>query len=391
MATILSLNITGSTASYVIVDLTVQLNNPSDTTITVGDINFDVLMPAYNNARVGVVYMAGVIIPPGAKTYVATMHLGEMATSAEAVGAMFTNYMTGVTVPLVIAGTERSTNIVPLSLALSSLQLASAAPGTQTKLITEVYVTGELDELTQGIAKTKITLNNPLDTSITIIKINAVSKKNIVCTAWSKTFVGYQTIGTIDYILPQPLTIPARATVQTDFIPLTLPGIVEGMQSILGDRHIDVDQHAEVIVGDGFHITDMYYFQKNVDFLPYIPPFSDISGFYNICMTDTIGIMSTSISATSNNASSISSTISTILPTSTPNDVSSTTISVPVSTTDASTTTTDVPVTTTSIQVTTTSIPATTTDAPAPTETEAPTSTETLTQTETAAAPTSTL
>ncbi|KAI7873397.1 uncharacterized protein EV154DRAFT_94963 [Mucor mucedo] len=365
--TIISLKISGATASYVIVDLTVQMENPSDTTITVGDINFDVLMPAYNNARVGLVYMKDLTISPGSKTYTATMHLGEMATSAEAVGAMFYNYMTGTTVPLVIQGTERSTPIAPLNPALKALTLASAAPGTQTALIKKIFVTGSLDDFTTLKGYAYITIENPLDTPITILGIKALSKKNIICTAFTKEFAGYQTVGTIDFVLPTPATVGAHETVELQPIPVGLPGVVEGLQSALGDKHVDVEQHAEVIVGNNFHVSDMVYTQKNVPMDIYVPMFSEMDGFNETCMTDDHGIMGTSLSAPviSSNASSTA---------------------VPTFTTTVDPVTTALPTTTTA------EAPATTTDAPAAT-TEEPvaTTTEAPTQTEAAPAPTSTL
>ncbi|CAO3630686.1 unnamed protein product [Mucor hiemalis] len=348
-ARIITLNVVGGAPGYVIIDLTVEMVNPSNITITVGDINFEVHMPEFSNANVGIVYMKDTTIVPGAAVYKCTMHMGEGATSAEAVSKLLTYYLTSVTVPLDIVGTPKSTPIAPLNTALSGIKLSSPMVGINAGLIQFLKVDADPNEVLNEpfLAHAVIDLHNPLDTPFTLLSVKATTSKRITCDYLDVTagtnYVGKDVIiGSIDYVLPTPLVIPAKSTIKTDPWPVNVNHeSTDVIMSTLGKYFFyNITQHASVIVGDGFAATDMYYFQNDVPYDLTIPGVTDT--YNEICMADATSL---SLNNTGN----------------------ATTTAVPTTTTFSTTT---IVATTESTAPTTTAAPEPTTAAPEPTPTE---------------------
>ncbi|RCI04658.1 hypothetical protein CU098_010147 [Rhizopus stolonifer] len=384
-ARIVDLKVTGGTSGYVIIDLVVEMNNPSSITITIGDINFDVLMPEFNNAVIGKVYLKDTVIKPGAQNYNAVMHLAEGATNIEAVGKILTYYLTSVTVPLTIAGSPSSTSIAPLQPALSSLKLSSPMAGINGGLIKKIHVTGDIIGAVGGLAYASIELYNPLDTPFKIVHIYAETKKTVRCSMMG-TQGQYVTVGTIDYELPSPLTIPPKGSVTTDSWPVKLGDPLVLLPTLYdGYLFYNVTQNASVIVGDDFHASNMYYYQNDVPYDMNIPGLSDDPSGPASCNPGAIAL-STNTTANATTTESISAT-ATLIPidnsTSTTVDATTTTATTVITTTDApveaTTTTTEAP-----IQATTTA--TTTTEVPAQTTTETTTTNDVQTTTTTAQA-----
>jgi hypothetical protein len=126
---IVSLSIAGGTKEYTLVKTVVAFNNPSQITITVGDISF---AASSTQGPIGEVFIKQTVIKPGRNQYDAEFHLaGETAV----IGQLFTNYLTNVKVPLVISGTQKSTAIVPLQNAFSTVKLDTTMQGIEANLI----------------------------------------------------------------------------------------------------------------------------------------------------------------------------------------------------------------------------------------------------------------
>lgn len=345
-------------------NLTVQLTNPSQTTITVGDVNFDALLPAAGNARVGRVYMYGLTISPGAQSYSAVMHLGEAAQSAEAVGALLTGYLTGVSAELTIQGTTTSTNIAPLAPALSTVKLSSTVPGINAGLIQFINVSGEFATMVfpPYQATADITLYNPLDAPFKIVSIDASTGKYIDCAAADPTgqYAGkFVEVGSIHYTLPEPLLIPPKTTVTAYGWPVNVNQDVNAVvPSIFGDKHYNVTQNASIIVGDGFADPSFYYFQNNVPFAV------NIDAFAGADLSCPVAAQSIINGTTPTNSTSTNTTATTTAPSSTSSTVTLTTLT----TTQAESSTAAAATTTT---VTTTTVDSTSTATTAPSVTAA--------------------
>lgn len=319
------------------------------------------------NAVVGKAYMLDTTITPGAKDYKSIMHLGEGATSIEAVGKMLFYYLTGAAVPLTIQGSPTSTTIEPLKQGLSQLKLATSINGVNEGLIEQIDVFGDLAGIAgTGFASAKIRIHNPLDTPFTLKHIKASTTQYMTCNNAGSARYTNQEIGTIDYELPSPLVIPPKSSVTSDDWPvaidLTRLDIV--MSAITsGERFYNVTQTASVVVGDGFESSEMYYTQQNVPYTIEIPELTGMSpeemqAFCDAPPAGGLGFLSLNngtANATSSVISSSALPTSTLLPTGSTELPSSSTI-VQTTTDEAKPTTTDEaePTTTDESQPTTT-------------------------------------
>ncbi|CEG75653.1 hypothetical protein RMATCC62417_10662 [Rhizopus microsporus] len=273
-ARIVSLQVVGGTSGYILINLSVDMNNPSNITITVGDINFNVLMPEFQDAVIGKVYLNNAVIPPGTKTYTASMHLGEGATNNEAVMKVLTYYLTAATVPLTISGSTSSTKIAPLVDALASIRLSSPMSGINAGLIKDIAVTSTIDDLGANKAEAVITLYNPLDTPFAVTEVHAAVTHYGRCVA-----VAGQTVpvGSIDYVLPTALTIPAKSTVQTPKWPVTITSLDNAINVMMDSVNMyNVTQNVSVVVGDGYQAKNMYYYQDNAPYSLVVPGLTDM-------------------------------------------------------------------------------------------------------------------
>ncbi|KAI8637942.1 hypothetical protein BD408DRAFT_457039 [Parasitella parasitica] len=376
IAVIKSLKVSGATAQYILVDLVVTLTNPSNITITVGDLNFDVYMNEYN-AVVGKAYMLDTTIRPGAQDYNCAMHLAEGATSAEAVGKMLYYYLTGATVPLTIQGTTSSTAIAPLKDGMSQLKLGTSINGVTQGLIQKLDISVDINVLggNGGYGEVKITLFNPLDTKFALKHITASCTSYLTCNYAGPLQYTTLEIGTVDYEFDAPFEIGPGDSIETGSIPVkiniaALDGIMADIASLRAVYN--VTQKASVIVGDHFQTDQMVYAQQNVPYTIAMPPFPDTSDpvWPLICESYPATALSANITDVISNITTTANTTTT-----TSTTAVSTSSSLQISFTTIATETTTV--------ATITSTSATTTDEAEPTTTEAATTTDTVVQTTT--------
>ncbi|ORZ08637.1 hypothetical protein BCR42DRAFT_335337 [Absidia repens] len=167
--TIVSLSVTGGTKDYAIISTVVEFTNPSQITITVGDINFSAKAP--DGTIVGQVFIKGTVIKPGVNRYNAEMHL---AGPTAVIGQIFSAYLQNVPqIPLTIVGTKESTTIEPLQSAFSTVSLSTSFAGFQANLIAGVKVSVTLADVLAKKAKATVTLQNPLATAYTLNDLQA--------------------------------------------------------------------------------------------------------------------------------------------------------------------------------------------------------------------------
>ncbi|KAI8149166.1 hypothetical protein BJV82DRAFT_209280 [Fennellomyces sp. T-0311] len=255
---ILSLYVTGGTKEYIIVSLRISMTNPSQITITLGDMLLDVYMNEFN-AKVGDVTIKDATIVPGTNEMDAEMHM--YSENHQALGQLLSNYMTAAKVPLTVKGTEKSTDIASLKDGLATVNLGTTMTGISDKLVVTTLVYAGLDAIFGGKADTEVTLFNPLKTSFTLLGLKAHIKA-------PKATGGTFDVGDIDYTLENPLTVAAGEQGTTSKIPVNLN--MEALLDIVGlllnpDPKIDITQNATILVGgsDGF-AGQLYYYQDGV-------------------------------------------------------------------------------------------------------------------------------
>ncbi|KAI8149167.1 hypothetical protein BJV82DRAFT_209323 [Fennellomyces sp. T-0311] len=256
-ADVLSLAVTGGTRDYIIVSTRIAMTNPSQITITVGDMILDVYMNEFN-AKVGDVTIKDATIAPGTNEMDAEMHM--YSDNHQALGQLLSNYMTAATVPLTVKGTEQSSDIASLKGGLSTVNMQTSITGMSDKLVVDAYVYASLSPIS---ATTSVTLYNPLQTSFTLLSVEAV------VTAVGRRS-GSFVVGTIEYTLPNPLTVEAGQHVVSDRWPVTvnlaIPTLSDLVEFLLtGNPKINITQNVTILVGgsDGF-LGALYYYQHDV-------------------------------------------------------------------------------------------------------------------------------
>ncbi|KAG0792916.1 hypothetical protein G6F16_005541 [Rhizopus arrhizus] len=389
-----SLVVSGATKDYITVDLVVSFVNPSNITLVMGDANFDIIVKELNGF-IGKTYMKDVIVPPGNKSYPCVLHMGEGSVNSKAISLALADYMTGANVPLTVAGSTSSTNIVPLQNGLSTVRLDTTMYGINANLIKQVAVSGTLLGLVfENKASAAITLQNPLGASFKITKVNAAV--TFTPSSGGSPFK----VGSINYDVSNPTTIPGHGSAQTDPWPVTLDkgsNPISHLLQMLGmlldpNKYFYVEQNVTVVMGDGY-AAEMYYYQDKVPFsisIDGLPPIgitaSDLSKISipsNISMSDPAQLMgflshilsgkplASAAASSSIPASSVASSISSTTSATVTSEPSSSPASSP--TTTSAETTTDAPKTTdTTHEVTNEATHSTTTtEAAQTTKTEA--------------------
>ncbi|KAF7727125.1 hypothetical protein EC973_007986 [Apophysomyces ossiformis] len=252
--TILTLTVVGGTKDYVVIDLSIQFNNPSQITITIGDISFSTIMNELNQ-DVGTVYLQNVVVKPGMNQFNCVFHLG--GSSDKAIAQMLSDYMTGAKVPLTILGSTQSTKIPSLQKALSTVKLATEMTGIQSNLVAGVKVKTSLIDVLAKKATSYVTLQNPLKTQYAITEVHAIV-----------TFHGKDgpfQMAHIDYKLPSPAVVPVGGKITTDGWPVSVDASLPQLLAVVGtpNKVINLQQNVTTVVGDGF-TSNMYYYQDNV-------------------------------------------------------------------------------------------------------------------------------
>ncbi|KAI8875227.1 hypothetical protein K501DRAFT_203069, partial [Backusella circina FSU 941] len=372
-ATIEQLSVTGATADYIIVSLSVSMTNPSQISITLGTINFNVVL-ASSSTVIGKVYLNNLTITPGTQSYAVEMHLGEGSTDQAAVGAILTDYLTNQNVPLSIVGSETSTDIASLKTALEKVTLATSMQGIQANLVTKVVADIHGDDTTQATGT--VSIYNPLDTPFSIVSVKATTNYTIVCST-SNNVGTVISVGVIDFTLPEPATIQPKETQTFDGWPITgidlfaaIP-IAEDPYAIIG-----LTQTVVTLVDNVYNTGEISYNEVGVPLVltvggaPLIdfsdnPPYWDYDCQCAAHATTNVTATNTTLSANTTTTATLNAT-TTLVPT-------NATSTVPITTTVSATTTSFV----------TTTVPSTTTtdDSSTPTATSDPTTTEEPTDT----------
>ncbi|KAI9304512.1 hypothetical protein BJ944DRAFT_266728, partial [Cunninghamella echinulata] len=244
---ILSLEVTGGTKDYAIITLTIALTNPSQITITVGDINFSAKAHGY---VIGQAFIKDTIIKPGVNQYTSEFRL---AGPTELIGQVFAGYLTGAQVPLNIVGTETSTTIEPLKNAFQTVDLATTMKGINAQLVSHVKVVINLEELANNKARSVVTLSNPLKADYQLIGLKAVA-----------TWQGASKLITIGEIngIDKPCTCPAGGTVVCDAWTVDVKaGIAElGEYLFAPNKNLNLQNQITALVGGpgGYQATFGY-------------------------------------------------------------------------------------------------------------------------------------
>lgn len=241
----------GGTATYIAVDLVIALNNPSQITITAGDLNFDVIMDA-SGSKVGVVTLTNTVIKPGRNEMPASMKM--TSTDLLSLSKMLTNYLTNQVTPLTVKGSANSTKIIPLQPGLAQVALKTNMQGIPASLVVENQM--KMVGLSPHIW---VKFYNPLDTPYTVAGVS--------CNVFFTNSDGkYLQLGTLAGAIDPAVTVPPKGTAINEkelIMKVEFANAIKFLMLKPDAKKVDLFQNVTVVVGEGFH-GGMYYEQKNV-------------------------------------------------------------------------------------------------------------------------------
>ena len=188
---ITALQVVAGTSTELTMAITVVIVNPSSISLSAGDV---ILNLVYNGATLGTVTMPNLAIVPGANTIQASSSINPAATPQ---GMELLNlYTSGAGAAVSIVGTPTSTAVDSLSLAFGSLNIGSQMPGLQSKLLAGASLVVLDTTLSNGLAETVVTVNNPFVPPMTILSIDSTITYNGVA------------LGSVVATFPSPPVIP---------------------------------------------------------------------------------------------------------------------------------------------------------------------------------------
>ncbi|ORX61810.1 hypothetical protein DM01DRAFT_1365756 [Hesseltinella vesiculosa] len=252
--TIVSTSVSGGTPEYTIVDTVIAYDNPSAITINVGNINFSSKMND-DGSVVGSVFMENVVIKPGPNQFNGVFH---MQGTTEAIGRLYSAYMTNALVPMTVFGTSTSTNIPSLQPAFETVSLTTTMQGIQSNMVNSVKLSVTVEQLVNKQATIIVTLNNPLKTQMALVEAKAEMY-------WPGPS-GEVLVGHVDSIVP--CTVPAGGTTTCQPWSAVVDASIIQLLPIVAasNKNMNLRQNVTGLIGTdgGGYQAKFYYYQNNV-------------------------------------------------------------------------------------------------------------------------------
>jgi hypothetical protein len=238
--TLSNVRVTGGTSEALIINLSTTMTNPSNIQLSLGTVNFQV---SASNQIVGRAVVENMVLKPGVNTAPTVFYFSPTTDAAKVAGiALLNDFVAGRAHPIKISGYSGSTEVASLREGLSKISLSTSVPSAGEKML--VKTTYSIDLLTVLITKkatVTVTMFNPMHTAVSLVSMKATAK------------IGSMTLGTINHTFSTPLTLPARGTVVSPGLDMSLQLSLEAMQQVLtapdGLLILDIDSELVALVG----------------------------------------------------------------------------------------------------------------------------------------------
>ncbi|KAI8071002.1 hypothetical protein BC940DRAFT_345216 [Gongronella butleri] len=250
-AKILSFSVTGGTKDYAIAKGSVELTNPSQVSISLGSISFEIQS---QGTKIATVLADNVTLKPGVNQLNGVTL--QMGGPTNIFGPVLTRYFTNQQSPLAVLGTPDSTKLKPLQQGLAAIRATTVLPGVEANILLGATVSMSLEELLAGEGKAIATVSNFFQTPYTVT--NAVSK--IYFNGTSRFLVGHvESIST-------PCTVPAQGTAVCDAWTVKIDAnLIQLAEVVLApEKYADLTATISATVGgpDGYSTTFDYFQYK---------------------------------------------------------------------------------------------------------------------------------
>ncbi|KAL0075855.1 hypothetical protein J3Q64DRAFT_1811555 [Phycomyces blakesleeanus] len=161
-----SLDVSGGTSEGLELAISVTMQNPSDFSISTGDVSFNMLA---DSTKIGLVQLNNLVLQRGANTIVATASFDPM--SSDVGKNLLSTFVMGKDNAVSIGGYEGSTAIASLADGLAKINLDTTLPGLNATLIQSTALIVLPASPSNGVVNVKVALANPFTTGLSITKI----------------------------------------------------------------------------------------------------------------------------------------------------------------------------------------------------------------------------
>lgn len=194
-----ALDVVGGQADHLELTINVTMQNPSDFSISTGDVHFAMLASA---TSIGEVILSNLTLNRGSNTVLTSAKFDPKSSS---VGQdLLSTFVMGKDNGVSIGGLPESTAIVSLAEGLSQVAIDTTLPGLKVALIQGSALTVRPTTLTDGVVGVKVTIANPFSAGLSISKVVS-----------AVTYNGMP-IGNIDQdISSNPIIIPGKGAAQS--------------------------------------------------------------------------------------------------------------------------------------------------------------------------------
>ncbi|CAO3592056.1 unnamed protein product [Absidia cylindrospora] len=248
-----SVDMTGGTSKALQLDIGVTMGNPSDFSMSVGDVTFAMFV---DTTQVGTVTLANLTLERGDNKVVAKASFDPKA-SQEGQG-MLTSFVMGKNSATSIGGFKGSTSIASLSKALGVIKIDTTLPGLSSLLIQGGALKVLPNSIETSIVNVVVSLANPFTAGLSITKV--------------KSTATYQNmaVGNIDQdISKSPFAVGGHKTglspqlnMKMSLEPTT---VAQLMRNLAVDSHLDTKALDGLLGLGGFHIQGQENVEPTVD------------------------------------------------------------------------------------------------------------------------------
>ncbi|KAI9463679.1 hypothetical protein BJY52DRAFT_1404720 [Lactarius psammicola] len=226
-----SLDVNHGFPDFLLIKVDSSLFNPSNITLGAGDVDFGLFF----QQQIGTADLTNLLLLPGNQSYPIDVHFQPQGDAVSAGQALLENFLQGVTSETTIQGSQDSTTIDSLKLALSEIRLTPVEiPALHQNLISSASLELPTNIVQTGIASASFTLDNPFTASINLLEVT--------------TTVTFQqlTIGKIDHVdlSSSPVHANGHSSVTSPQLPFKFNldplTIIQLLSSGAQNNHVDL-------------------------------------------------------------------------------------------------------------------------------------------------------
>jgi hypothetical protein len=231
-----SVDMTGGTKEALQLDIGVTMGNPSDFSMTVGDVHFAMFS---GSTQVGTVSLNNLVLNRGSNSVI--------PKSSQDGQSMLSSFVMGKNTSTSIGGFKESTAIASLVKALSSIKIDTTLPGLKAPLIQKGALTVLTDSIQTTVVHVSVEIANPFTAAMTINKVKSAA-----------TYKGMP-VGNIDQdISNNPFVINGHATAASPQLNMQMNLQPAAVALLMRDLAVDAKLDTKALDGllgmGGFHI-----------------------------------------------------------------------------------------------------------------------------------------